>query len=283
MLLIGTSGFSYDDWRGAWYPPKLPRCRMFDYYAERMSTVEINSTFYHIFSPRMMDSLVRRAAGRVYFAVKMSALVTHEGLLMREVISSYSRGIEPAAEAKALGAVLLQFPMRFRHTPENRRYLLATLRAFAAFPLVVEIRHQSWRSPEAIRFFSDGRINLCLTDMPRLPGLPSHSLESPGRIGYVRFHGRNAGQWFGGTYPGARYDYDYSRDELSAWTEPIGELTRKSETTLVFFNNHVRAQAPNNAAMLAQLLGEPQPVAPYQDLFTTRRAGCSPAHRGADY
>ena len=69
MLYVGTSGFDYDDWRGAWYPPDLPRRCYFDYYAERFGAVEINSTFYHIYNPRMMESLVRRAAGRVRFAV----------------------------------------------------------------------------------------------------------------------------------------------------------------------------------------------------------------------
>ena len=117
MLQVGTSGFQYDDWRGAWYPPRLPRARAFDYYAERFSAVEINSTFYHIYSPRMMASLVRRAAGRVTFAAKMSEYVTHRGMLGRAIVNSYAAGLEPAANAGVLAAVLLQFPQRFHWNP----------------------------------------------------------------------------------------------------------------------------------------------------------------------
>jgi uncharacterized protein YecE (DUF72 family) len=268
MLHVGTSGFSYDDWRGRWYPPDLPRNRFFDYYAERFETVEINSTFYHIYSPRMMDSLVRRAAGRVLFAVKMSALVTHRGMLTRPVILSYAAGIEPASSAGVLVAVLLQFPQRFHFTRDNRQYLRRALTAFGELPLVVEIRHASWQTPAAMQFFHDNRINLCMMDIPRLRGLPGPSLEMTGNLAYIRFHGRNPDQWHHERYPGGRYDYLYSDAELESWTEPFKKMNRKAETTLAFFNNHVRAQAPINAETFMELMGR-QPVQPgYRDLFS---------------
>lgn len=272
MLYIGTSGFSYDDWKGPWYPPDLPRGKMFDYYAERMNAVEINSTFYHIASPRMMRSLVRRSEGRVRFAVKMSELVTHHGLLSKEVALSYCRGIEPAAEAGALGAVLLQFPFRFHWNAENRAYLTRAIDKFRHFPLVVEIRHRSWQCPQAWRFFHDRGISLCMMDMPRLRGLPAESIELTGPIAYIRFHGRNEGQWFQSEYPGASYDYLYNQDELEGWVDPVKRMERKAETTFAFFNNHVRAQAVENAYEFSALLGESISTPGYRDMFFESRA-----------
>jgi uncharacterized protein YecE (DUF72 family) len=267
MLHVGTSGFAYDDWRGRWYPPDLPRAHFFDYYAERFNAVEINSTFYHLYSPRMMDSLVRRAAGRVLFAVKMSEWVTHHGMLTRPVVLSYAAGIEPALRAGVLAAVLLQFPQRFHFTPDNRRYLERALSAFPGLPLVVEIRHDSWQTPAAWRFFHDSRINLCLMDMPRLSGLPAPSFTLTGDMAYIRFHGRNAYQWHRGEYPGARYDYFYSDSELESWVEPASQMQCKATTALAFFNNHVHAQAPQDAETFMGFMGQKIRTPSYQDLF----------------
>ncbi len=268
MIHLGTSGFSYDDWRGRFYPPQMDRAGMFDYYAERFGAVEINSTFYHIYKPAMMRSLVRRAEGRVTFAVKMSELVTHVGDLSPRVVADFIHGIEPAAEAGVLGAVLLQFPFRFKFNAENRQFINKAIRLFAAFPMVVEIRHRSWQSAAAWNYFEDGAISLCVVDMPRLAGLPATSTRLTGPTAYVRFHGRNTAQWFNAAYPGASYDYSYSAEQLNDWIEPIKKMERKAETSFAFFNNHLHAQAPENAYQLADMMGRPMGRGYYEDMFS---------------
>lgn len=268
MLYTGTSGFSYDDWRGRWYPPSLARNRYFDYYAERFNAVEINSTFYHIYSPRMMESLVARAAGRVTFAVKMSELVTHHGMLERKIILSYLAGIEPAIREGVLGAILLQFPQRFHFTRDNLNYLNDILRELRGLPVVTEIRHQSWQCADAVRFFADNRLNLCLMDMPRLRGLPRQDFGLTGDIAYVRFHGRNAYQWWRGEYPGARYDYYYTDAELAGWVEPVEEIQRQAQTAFVFFNNHVAGKAPKNAETFMAYFNQHPGKPSYQDMLS---------------
>lgn len=271
MIHIGASGFSYDDWRGHWYSPNLPKAKMFDEYAERFSTVEINSTFYRIPGPTMMQSLVRRARGRITFAIKMSRKVTHEGDQSVQTARGFARAAAPAAQSGVLGAVILQFPFRFHCTRENRRYIEASLLAFSDFPLIVEIRHDSWRSPEGWDFFRERSINLCITDMPRLRGLPRSSTDLTGPIAYMRFHGRNSKNWFESDSPSAPYDYNYSKEQLLDWVEPIKAMEKKAETTFVFFNNHVNGQAPQNARLLQTLLGQ-EPAIPVQqeDLFSGR-------------
>lgn len=136
---------------------------------------------------------------------------------------------------------------------------------FSEFPLVVEIRHDSWQRPEALQFAKDRALNLCLLDMPELKGLPRSSSELTGNIAYLRFHGRNKEQWFGSESAAAPYDYLYSREELAHWVKPIEALKKKAETTFVFFNNHLHGQAPRNAEMMLSMLGERRALPVLQD------------------
>lgn len=275
MIHVGTSGYSYDDWRGRWYPPDLPKARMFDYYVERFDAVEINSSFYRVPSRKTIDSLIRRSCGRVRLCLKLYRGITHDGDCSAETVSSFIRCIEPLASEDVLGALLIQFPFRFHFLADNRDYLKRVWSAFDPFARVVEIRHASWQSPEAKRFLKDESVNLCITDMPRLRNLPLTDFGTTGPateqanapVAYIRFHGRNARKWFGSDNSADPYDYLYSSEELAAWVEPIRELDKKAETTFVFFNNHLNAQAPANAAMMSGLLGlTPVPPA-HEDLF----------------
>lgn len=254
MIRVGTSGFSYDDWPGNFYPHGTKPSGMFESYCAWFNTVELNTTFYGIPRESMMRALTRRAAGRVTFTAKMSLLITHEGYLRSDVVLKYHRAIAPLADSGKLGAILFQFPFRFHNTPENRGYLLQALGQFSALPSVVEIRHDSWQTDDGMNFFRDRGISLCVVDMPRLSRLPRTRLDLTGPIAYVRFHGRNGKHWFKDSYPGAPYDYFYSKAELTEWIEPIKQLNRKAQTTFAFFNNHIHAQAPRNARTFSQML-----------------------------
>lgn len=267
MLHIGTSGYSYDDWKGRWYPPSLPKGKMLEYYAERFTAVEINSTFYRIPPARMMDSMVQRAGEEMTFTVKVSGQMTHERDLSEPTLTAFLRSIEPMAKYGQLGALLAQFPFRFHWTTENRKYLDAMVRELSPHPVVVEIRHDSWDAPDALAFFEDRRISRCITDMPDLKGLPSTMTRLTGSLAYVRFHGRNGSRWFDSDNAADPYDYLYSRDELAGWVEPVKELEQNAETAFVFFNNHVNGQAPANASTFHELMGRPRPPEAYQDFF----------------
>lgn len=267
MLYLGTSGYSYDDWKGRFYPPSIGRNDMLEYYAGRFNAVEINSTFYRIPPARLMDTLVRRSRGRLTFAVKVSGQLTHEADLSEATLTAFLKSIEPLAVSARLGALLAQFPFRFHATPANQAYLVRLVRALAPHPLVIEIRHDSWDHPSALRFFEDHALNRCITDMPRLRGLPATLTRLTGRIAYLRFHGRNGSRWFESDNAADPYDYLYSPQELAAWVGPVRELETKSETAFAFFNNHIRAQAPANAAAFGELLGLRRPPEPCPDMF----------------
>lgn len=267
MLYLGTSGYSYDDWKARWYPPALSRSKMLEYYAERFNAVEINSTFYRIPPARMMDGLVRRAGDRLIFTVKVSQQISHNGDLSDATTTLFLKSIEPMAKADRLGALLVQFPFRFHWNRENQEYVERTARMLRGFPLAIEMRHASWDAPDALRFFRDTGLSRCLTDMPRLHNLPAASSDLTGPVGYLRFHGRNGDRWFESDNAADPYDYLYSREELAAWVEPVKAMERKAETAFVFFNNHLHGQAPVNAGMFLEMLGLEAPREGYRDLF----------------
>jgi uncharacterized protein YecE (DUF72 family) len=268
MLYIGASGYSYDDWKGRFYPPTLPRDQMLDYYADRFNAVEINATFYRIPPLATMRTLLSRAADRLCFAIKANQALTHQGDRTPATCAAMLRVIEPIRDAGRLGAILFQFPFRFHCTSENRARIGELARSFSGLPLAVEIRHNSWDRPEGWSFFRDRGLSRCVTDLPRLSGLPAPSTELTGPIAYVRLHGRNAAKWFNAERPSDPYDYHYGRDELASWVDPVRAMERSAETAFVFFNNHIHGQAPDNARVFSEMLGLPPGPEPYRDLFS---------------
>lgn len=266
-IRVGCCGFAYDDWRGVWYPPDVARDRMFEHYAARFDAVEIDSTYYRIPPPRTLASLARRAEGRLAFAVKLNGDLTHRGDLSEGTVRAMRAAVEPLAEAGRLEALLAQFPFRFHATPANREFLLRLRGAFPDLPIATEIRHDSWCDPEPRAWMRDRGIDLVTTDMPALRGLPPGGLEPIGSRPYVRFHGRNEAKWFVSDNATDPYDYRYSEEQLREWVEPIRALARRAatpageprRTALVFFNNHARGQAPENAETLRAMLREKSP------------------------
>ncbi len=152
-------------------------------------------------------------------------------------------------------AVLMQLPPSFTRTLENRRYLGNLMAALEGVPLAVEFRHKSWADDHVFAELEKRRVTLVAVDEPPLPNLfPPLDVVTNPALFYVRFHGRNSGGWHSGNMQ-KQFDYDYAAAELEEWIEKrIGLMARKSAVGVLFFNNHVRAQAPNNALLMMHLL-----------------------------
>ncbi len=148
MIKVGTSGFSYPEWRGPFYPDGLPQQRMLEFYAGHFPAVEINSTYYHIPPPRNMAAMAKRAEGRLEFAVKAHQDMTHSREKVDDALPAFREAIQPLREAGALGCILLQFPFSFKATGENADFLRRIAGELTPDPLVVEFRHRSWTTEE---------------------------------------------------------------------------------------------------------------------------------------
>jgi len=257
-LLVGTSGYSYAEWVSAgFYPPQTPSTRMLSFYARRFPIVELNYTWYQMPRADALERLCARSPADFYFTAKLTRRLTHEIDLdrWRTAAAEYRRGIAPLQQAGKLKAVLVQLPPFFDRRPQNRRYLALLLDALEGLPLAVEFRHASWAAERVFAELERRRTTLVCVDEPALPGLfPQLAVVTNPDLFYVRFHGRNAAGWRSGDMQ-KQFDYDYHDAELCRWAQgPIAEMAACARSGVIFFNNHVRAQAPKNARRLMKHL-----------------------------
>lgn len=268
-ILFGTSGWSYDDWKGVFYPLKTPS--RFDYLrfaAEYFDALEINSTFYRPPSPATAASWVRRTADKpaFEFTAKLHQRFTHargEPWTPAEA-ADFKRGIDPLADAGKLGGLLMQFPWSFRNTPTHRKWLEAVIAEFNQYPLFLEVRHASWDNPQVLDFLNDAAVAMVSVDQPLFANSLPPTEKVTAHLGYVRLHGRNYRDWFSkDAGRDARYDYLYSEDELKAWVTTIRKISQDAKKLFVFNNNHYQGQAAANSLELKHLLTEERlPVPP---------------------
>ena len=259
-LWVGTSGYSYAEWADAgFYPPGTKSGNMLPFYAQNFPITELNFTWYQMPKARTLERMHRQAPADFRFAAKLTRTLTHEidPGQWRGQAAQYRDGIAPLIQARKLAAILLQFPPSFVRAPQNRRYLAALLDELDGLPLAVEFRHASWATDRVFAELERRRTTLVAVDEPDLPGLfPRLDIVTNPGLFYIRFHGRNAKGWRSGNMQ-KQFDYDYGDDELRRWANRrIAKMTRHASSGIIFFNNHVRAQAPRNAVRLINLLIE---------------------------
>ncbi|HKO21667.1 MAG TPA: DUF72 domain-containing protein [Candidatus Eisenbacteria bacterium] len=292
MIMIGTSGYSFPDWVGNFYPLHIERSRMLDFYAKQFPAVEVNSTYYRIPPPSTMHAMERKTPPGFEFVVKTHHDMTHKQSLDPELHAAFERAVAPLVDAGKLSGFLAQFPQGFHRTVEHERFLLDLQHALPQeAPLFVEFRHTSWIADDLFPWLREHGLRFVSVDEPDLPGLLGVYARATGDLAYVRFHGRNKRTWhmqtpaparearptapadaalgplFAGTpdtpptrkvperdRPLLRYDYLYSESELQEWVGKIRELATTTKKTFVFFNNCHAGQAATSAKLMRQLL-----------------------------
>ncbi len=153
MIYVGTSGFSYKEWKGIFYPEKLPQKQYLSYYGEQFRTTEINNTFYRFPSPEVVSNWAQQVPADFRFALKLSQRITHRKKLqdVDEEMRWFLTGAEPLGDR--LGCVLVQLPPWYR---QNLKVLEAFLEAYSKrVPLAFEFRHDSWYDEETYRLLEN--------------------------------------------------------------------------------------------------------------------------------
>ena len=285
MIRFGPAGFLYKDWEGVVYPQ--PRKKGFDhlsYIASFFETVEINSSFYGPPSPKTAASWSRRVAQHpdFRFTAKMWQRFTHQRkTAWSEAEADEVRaGFDVLMNEETLGAVLLQFPWSFRRTEENREWLGDVVRAFAEYPLVLEVRHKSWLVPELFRALEEDGVGFVNIDQPLYRDSIGPSAHATSHVGYVRVHGRNYSDWFRkDASVEQRYNYLYKADELEPWAARVEEVAADPATKDVYVvtNTPYRGQAVANALMMKSMVtGEKVPApAALVDEYGDALKGCA--------
>lgn len=230
---IGTSGWEYAHWRGAFYPRDLPRDRWLEFYAERFDTVELNATFYRLPEGVTFERWSRRVPADFRFAVKASRYLTHVRRL-RDPGEPLERLRARAGRLDGrLGPTLYQLPPRWRPNPERLQEFLDAIAGER--DQVIEIRDARWYRDDILAMIERSGASLCLHDM-------SGSAPPPRPVGpliYVRFHG--AGQRYGGSY---------SAQRLAAWADRVAGWVAEGRRAWVYFNNDIGGHAVTDAARL---------------------------------
>jgi uncharacterized protein YecE (DUF72 family) len=233
---IGCSGWSYDDWRGSFYPAELPRRRWLEAYAERFDTVEVNNTFYRLPSVDGVAGWAEQTPPGFLFACKASRYLTHIKRLRDdgEGTARFIERLEPLREAGKLGPILWQLPGDFRRDDER---LATALGALPAGRHAFEFRHPSWFTEPVYEMLAGAGAALVIGDDPRRPFVERRLVTG---WTYVRFHRGRRGR-----------RGNYSDAELATWRRRIAAWRARAEV-FAYFNNDWEAFAPRNALMLAR-------------------------------
>ncbi len=275
-IRVGPAGWSYADWRGRVYPEgagsKFDTLALVSKYFD---TAEINSSFYYPPKRETARAWLDRVAHNpnFIFTAKLHKVFTHRRERLRdEDEPAFRTGIDPLMEAGKLGAVLIQFPWSFKNEPEERVYLNQLVARFDEYPLVVELRHESWTNPRVLQTLEDLGVGLCDIDQPLFANSIKPAAEVTSPVGYIRLHGRNYQNWFREEANVLeRYDYLYSPEELQPWMDRIRQVSDKAKQTFVITNNHARGQSLVNAFEILAELEERKVPGPFKLIETYPR------------
>ena len=265
VLHIGPAGWSYQDWAGFVYPARR-RSGFHEaaYLSEFFDTIEINTSFYQPLKPETAKQWIELVSGNrnFVFTAKLWQRFTHDIALptsgsAAEDERAVRAGFDVLRAAGKLGAVLLQFPFSFHRTKENMAYLSAVLLRFRDYPLVVEVRHDTWNAPETLALLHEHGAGICNIDQPIIGRSLAPSAQATSPVGYVRLHGRRYDTWFTDdeNVPAhERYNYLYSPEELEPWIARVRRVNAHAQRSFVIANNHFQGKAVVNALQLISML-----------------------------
>ena len=228
-VLVGSSGYSYKEWKGSFYPADLPAKSMLRFYSERFRTVEINATFRTVPEPSVVENWARQVPASFRFALKAPFQITHQKRLKAagRTVSTFVKSV--SLLGKRLGPILFQLPPNFKKDVQRLRAFLRLLPAGirAAF----EFRNESWFDEEVFSLLRQHHSALCIaeTDEFRVP------LVATANWGYLRLR-----------------RCDYGRAELKAWAKRV--LAQKWRSAYLYFRHEDEAKAPRFAHVLMECL-----------------------------
>jgi uncharacterized protein YecE (DUF72 family) len=289
---IGTCSWADEALSKHWYPPGTPPRDRLPYYAERFSTVEVDSTYYRVPDEKMVRGWAERTPDGFVMHIKAFGLMTrhpvkleqvppelrdglpvdHRGRVDRPpreqragVFSMFLAALEPLRSSGKLGGILFQMPPYVVWKPSSLDYLEWARDQVGDDAFLFEPRHRSWFAEdirsELLRWLEERKMTWVVVDAPKTDAanVPDTLVATTTPTAYVRFHGRNAGTWNArGGSAAQRFDHMYGEDELQEWVPALRQLSEEASDAYAFFNNNNQtdgvAQAPAGALLLRKLL-----------------------------
>jgi uncharacterized protein YecE (DUF72 family) len=235
VYLLGTSGWSYPEWKGRFYPENLSQKKWLSFYAEHFSTVEINMTFYRFPKPETLKGWLDKTPSRFTFTLKANRQITHYRKL-RDVKNElkYFYILADSLQDR-LGCILFQLPPSLTLDLDLLKPFLSNLSS--SHKNVIEFRHESWFTEAIYDLLREHKVTFCVVSSPKLPD----NIVETAETSYFRFHGRIG--W---------YKYNYSDDELKEWAGAIKKI--EAQECFIYFNNDYHAYAVGNCQKLGEFL-----------------------------
>jgi uncharacterized protein YecE (DUF72 family) len=239
QVRIGTSGWTYDGWRGSFYPDDVPKKEWLKYYAQRFATAEINGSFYRTPSLEAVGAWRDNTPKHFVFTWKASKFITHWKRLKPDISENSVALMQTRLQTLApkTAAVLFQLPPQFHSDPRRLSSFLHMLSK--DYRYAFEFRHKSWYSDEVFEILRRHEVALCLSDHGDAPS----PWETTANHVYIRGHG-----------PSGRYHGSYPHKTLRRWADEIAKWTRQKRDVLVYFDNDQKAAAPKDALRLIKLV-----------------------------
>jgi uncharacterized protein YecE (DUF72 family) len=236
-VLIGTSGWHYDSWRGPFFPQGLPLKEQLPYYSGQFATTELNGVFYRTPTPKAVESWRDQTGRDFVFAWKASKFITHWKRLSDNSVNSLEL-LEDRLSllGKKAGPILFQLPPNFRVDVGRLASFFKLLSKKRRYSF--EFRHPSWYAPEILRLLRQQNIALCISDHHDAPAPWTRTAD----FVYVRGHG-----------PTGRYKGHYSPRTLSEWARRVRSWRRQGCDVFVYFDNDQKSAAPADARRLTEL------------------------------
>jgi uncharacterized protein YecE (DUF72 family) len=232
MIWIGTSGYNYPEWKGSFYPEKLPAAKMLPYYAERFATVEINYTFYRMPTEKLTSGWAAETPAPYKLTLKAPRRITHDSRLKNctELVETFCRVAGTLGDK--LGALLFQLPPNLKKDLAVFDKFLADLppKVVAAF----EFRNTSWLDDEVYERLRARNLALCIADSERL----STPVQITADYAYFRLR-----------------DEFYTPDDIGRWADVIRRETSNCRDVFVYFKHEEQGKGPEFARLLRDRLG----------------------------
>jgi len=232
-LYVGTSGYSYKEWKGSFYPEDMPERQMLHFYGERFRSVEINNTFYRLPKASVLEAWANEVPADFRFVLKASQRITHmQRLKDTGDLVAYLLKVAVALKER-LGPLLFQLPPYLKKDSGRLREFLALLPSdrLSAF----EFRHESWLDQEVFDLLREHRVALCIAEAEEGLEIPFVSTTD---WGYLRLRRP-----------------DYGDAELKAWVKRLRDQNWKD--AFIFFKHEEEGMGPKMAKRFLELASQP--------------------------
>jgi uncharacterized protein YecE (DUF72 family) len=289
-ILVGTASWSDPGFVERWYPKKMPAGERLGWYAQHFELVEVNSTFYSVPEPRMVERWCAATPNDFTFDVKLHQLFSFHSTaakllppdlqrraetdakgkvrstldLQEALLKSFLRATSILHDAGKLGVLLLQLSPAFSPRKHQLAELDPLIEGLSDYNVAIEFRNRNWATDDQLESTSDflrgHRAIFVNVDAPasdHFTVMPSEVDEvTDPKAAYLRLHGRNAKAYITGKTVAARFDYDYDDEEIAEVAERSKKLAREARELHVIFNNNNLDYAPRAALGLRKALGQ---------------------------